>query len=194
MLNRTQIEKCAQKAGIVAYKVLDLDCKYSIVLIDDPAVSEDARLDTTKYEIQINLAQLQPFPVEIAGVGEENLTEENKQSDEDFRHILKICYLVFHEMRHIYQIEAVNIYSLKLRMGGYSRIASLESDKKTAQWLQEMKKDCNIPFQDRDSEADANDFAYYLTNRFPQQMAMLKTSRRLGAMKRKYDKIPIPEV
>ena len=45
-----------------------------------------------------------------------------------------------------------------------------------------------------DIEADANDFAYYLSNRYPIQLPMQRTSRRLGAMKRKYDKVEIPEV
>ena len=46
----------------------------------------------------------------------------------------------------------------------------------------------------QDIEADANDFAYYLSNRYPIRLPMLRTSRRLGAFKRKYDKVEIPKV
>ncbi len=194
MLNREQIERAAKKAGIVAYTVLGLDCDYSIVLIDDPDTQEDAVLDITKNEIRINLDKLEPFPQETAELKKSDLSEEERLLDEDYRHYLKICYLVFHEMRHIYQIQAVNVYEIKKMMGGYSGISSLESDRKALLWLEEMKKDCDIPPALRDTEADANDFACYLTNRYPSVMKTVQTNRRLGAMKRKYDKIPIPEV
>lgn len=193
MLSNKQIEAEAQKAAEVAYAILGLDCNYSIVLINDPDVSEDARIDTTKNEIQLNLNKLQPFQREIASLYDEIKTDKDRLADENYRHLLKICYLVFHEMRHIYQIQAVNIYSVKKRMGGYSGVSSLESEKKAARWLEEMKDDCTIPPESRDTEADANAFAYYLTNRYPRKLPMAQTNRLIGAMKRKYDKIPIPE-
>ena len=192
MLNKKQIEKAAKKAGEVAYSVLGLECKYTIVLINDPEVPEDARLDTTKNEIQINLAQLEPFSPEAAGIAGKNLSDEAKLCDEDYRHFLKICYLVFHEMRHIYQKEAATVYMINKMLGSHS-IPPLEPDKKAAQWLDEMMADNNTPPGSRDTEADANDFAYYLTNRYPLQLRTAQTNRRIGAMKRKYDKIPIPE-
>ena len=65
-----------------------------------------------------------------------------------------------------------------------------ESDKKCELWLKEMQ----APGPDQDIEADANDFAYYLTNRYPISLPMQRTNRRLGMMKRKYDKVEIPDV
>ena len=181
MLDRNQIEKAAGKAGEVAYSILGLECGYSIRLIDDRNNPLDAQLDTSKLEIQINLSKLEPFPPEIAGT-----------EDEDYRHHLKICYLVFHEMRHIYQIQAVNVYTINEQLGSHM-LQPLESDKKAALWLKEMK-DSSIPPESSDTEADANAFAYYLTNRYPIPLKMAQTNQRIGVMKRKYNKIPIPEI
>lgn len=181
MLNRNQIKKAARKAGMVAYAILGLECDYSIRLIDDQNNPLDAQLDTSKIEIQINLAKLEPFPPEIAGT-----------EDEDYRHLLKICYLVFHEMRHIYQIQAVNVYIINKRLGSHM-LRPLESDKKAVLWLKEMK-DSRIPPESSDTETDANAFAYYLTNRYPISLKMAQTNKRIGIMKRKYDRIPLQDL
>ena len=68
----------------------------------------------------------------------------------------------------------------------------LESAKKCELWMSEMQSDS--PMETTDIEADANDFAYYLTNRFPIELEMLETNRRIGAFKRKYDKVSIPDI
>ena len=187
MLDNDHIKACAKKAARVAYAVLGLDCHYSIVFIHEPTIQEDARLDTTKNEIQINLALLKPFSTEAMPCSDD-LKEEEKQIDENYRHIMKIFYLVYHEMRHIYQKRAVEAYLINQRLGG-SVLRPLESDKKCALWLSEMQ----APGPNQDIEEDADDFAYYLTNRYPVQLPMLRTNRRLAAMKRKYDKMEIEE-
>ena len=46
MLTNNAIEVYAQDAARVAYAVLGLDCPYSVILINDPTLPEDARLDT----------------------------------------------------------------------------------------------------------------------------------------------------
>ena len=40
-------------------------------------------------------------------------------------------------------------------------------------------------------ESDADDFAYYLTNRYPSVLPLYRTNRRIGAFKRKYDKVKV---
>ena len=187
MLDNVHIEACAKKAAKAAYAVLGLDCDYSIVFIHDPTIQEDASLDTQKNEIQINLALLKPFSTEIMPAPED-MTEEDKQIDENYRHMMKIFFLVYHEMRHLYQKCAVNVYLINQRLGE-SVLRPLESDKKCALWLSEMQ----APGPNQDIEEDADDFAYYLTNRYPVQLPMLRTNRRLAAMKRKYDKMEIEE-
>ena len=114
-------------------------------------------------------------------------TEEDQTLDENYRHMMKVYSLVYHEMRHLYQKQAVNIYAINKKLGGKT-LPQPESDKKCALWLSEMKD----PGPNQDIEADADDFAYYLTNRYPVKLTMARTSRRLGAMKRKYDKVEIP--
>ena len=188
MLEREQIEACAKKAGRIAYTVLGLDCPYSITFISDPTIPEDARLDTQKNEVQINLALLKPFSTEVMPASED-MTKEDKQVDEDYRHMMKVYSLVYHEMRHLYQKRAVEAYLINKKLGGGRTIPALESDKKCALWLSEMQ----TSGPNQDIEEDAEDFAYYLTNRFPAQLPMARTNRRLAAMKRKYDKVEIPE-
>ena len=184
MLTNEQIKAHAEKAAVVAHSVLGLSRPYTVVLINEPEITEDARFDTTKNEIQINLSLLQPFPKEVVPIDDE---DADPLIAENFRHWLKVCYLVFHEMRHMYQKEAVHIYSVNQIMGGHS-IPPLESDKKCALWLKEMQGEGRGP----EVEADADDFAYYLTCRYPMTIPMAKTNRRLGAMKRKYDKVQLP--
>ncbi len=186
MLDNDRIKAAAEKAARVAYTVLGLDCPYSVAFINDPDISEDARLDTQKNEVQLNLALLEPFSTDVMP-SPEPMTEEEKQLDEDYRHLMKIYSLVYHEMRHLYQKQAVNAYAINKKLGRTT--PALESDKKCALWLKEMK----APAPGQDIEADANDFAYYLTNRFPANLPLQRTNRRIGAMKRKYDKVEIPE-
>lgn len=201
MLDRDHIENIARKAAYVACKVLGLDqcgCRYSVALIDDPTISEDGLLDTQGNIIQLNLATLRPFPPESMPAPDVK-TDEDRALDEDYRYMMKICYVVYHEMRHLYQKRAVEIYELNRFMGS-SSFKPLESSKKCELWKQEMQgyelgvQGILADGEEIDIEADANDFAYYLSNRYPIQLPMQRTSRRLGAMKRKYDKVEVPEV
>ena len=153
MLTKDRIEIAARNAAIVAHTVLGLNRDYSVVLIDDPSVPEDARFDTTKNEIQINLDMLEPFPENIFVGKKQDQTPEDKEIDENYRHMLKICYLVFHEMRHLYQKEVVTVYTINQLLGGHT-IPPLESDKKSALWLEEMKG--GKPPEEQDAEDDAN--------------------------------------
>ena len=178
-----RIKSIAKEAAAVAYKVLGLDCNYSVALIDDPSIIEDGIFKTKDNIIMLNLARLEPYPA-----GTLIIEMEDPDNDEDFRLAMKICFIVFHEMRHLYQKRAVEIYTINKMMGG-KMFKPLESDKKCELWLKEMQEDG----EDQDIEGDSDDFAYYLTNRYPVELPMTRTNRRLGVMKRKYDKGEIPE-
>lgn len=183
-----RIELIAKKAAAVAYTVLGLDCDYSVTLIDDPSIIEDGLFNTKDNIIMLNLAQLEPFPPGTFG------NENDPALDEAFRLVMKICYIIFHEMRHLYQKRAVEIYTLNKMMGS-KMFKPLESDKKCELWLHEMQiaeKNADID-EEPDIEEDCDDFAYYLTNRYPIELPMMRTNRRLGVMKRKYDNVEIPE-
>ena len=193
VLDRPRIEDLAHKAAKVAHTVLGLDDEYSIVLYEKPEMPCDAYFNTYQNEIQINLSQIKPFPEEAFCNIDGNPSDNHQLPDEDARLHLKICFLVFHEMRHLYQKKVVNVFSINERMGEHF-IPPLESDKKAALWLEEMKEGCTIPPETRDVELDADAFAYYLTNRYPVERPMAQTSRRIGAMKRKYNKVPILEM
>ena len=193
MQDRAQIEDLAYRAAKVAYTVLGLDDEYSVVLYEKPDMPNDAYFNTYKNEIQINLSQLKPFPENAFSDIDDSSSDNHQFPSEDERLHLKICFLVFHEMRHMYQKKVINVYSINEKMGGHV-IPPLESDNKAALWLEEMKEGCTIPPEARDVEADADAFAYYLTNRYPVERPMAQTNRRIGAMKRKYNKVQIPEV
>ena len=184
-----RIELIAKKASAVAYTVLGLDCDYSVSLIDDPSIIEDGLFNTKDNIIMLNLAQLEPF---LPGA---TIVEiEDPALDEAFRLVMKICYIVFYEMRHLYQKRAVKIYTLNKMMGS-KMIKLLESDRKCELWIEGMQiaeKNADID-EEPDIEEDCDDFAYYLTNRYPIELPMTRTNRRLGAMKRKYDKVEIPQ-
>ena len=127
MLDNDRIKAAADKAAKVAYTVLGLDCPYSVALINDLSIPEDARLDTQRNEIQLNLALLEPFSTDVMPSGELK-TEEDKRVDEDYRHLMKVYSLVYHEMRHLYQKQAVNAYLINKKLGG--RADSTEAGKR----------------------------------------------------------------
>lgn len=196
MLSKKMIEKWAKGAAYVSYHVLGLDklnCKYTVTLVNDSDYVQDGLFNSSDNDIRLNLARLVPYPVEGMVGRPENMSAEEALVDEDFRHALAICSVVFHEMRHLYQKEAVRVYNVN-KMLGTKTIKPLESDAKCKLWNDELEGYVLNESEDTDVEQDANDFAYYLSNRFPLELPMQRTSKRLGAMKRKYDKIPIPEI
>ncbi len=172
MLSEERILLISQKAAAVAAAVLHVD-KYTIDLINDPSISEDALFDTQEDKVLINLATIDPFPIEIGF------------KDEDIRLALKVSFLSCHEIRHAYQKNAVQIYTVNRRLGG-NVLQMPESKKKCEIWLEEMKTvGCEI-------EQDADAFAWYLLCRVF-RMKLIKTNRYLGILKRKYDKTEINE-
>lgn len=194
MLTRTKIENIAHNAARVAYTVLGLDCQYSIAFIEDPELSFDGLLDTDNNIINLNLSVLKPFSHNAMPLSKpiKDMTEEEVELDENYRHMMKICSVVYHEMRHLYQKRTVEIYAINQFLGG--GIKPLESKKKYELWSQELQLYTLGESQDTDLEADADDFAYYLSNHYPVNLPMLRTSRRLGAMKQKYNKVAVPEL
>ena len=191
MLTPDKISNAAKNAAYVAYTVLGLDCPYSVEFISKPELPFDGLLSHKENSIQLNLSHLEPFSQSVMPAGDLK-SEEDYELDENYRHTMKICSVVFHEMRHLYQKRAVEIYHVNRFLGAKS-IKPLESEKKCSLWEQELQQYILGEGEGTDIEADANDFAYYLTNRYPSNLPMLQTNRRLGAMKRKYDKVEIPE-
>ncbi len=196
MLSEIMIEKWAKGAAYIAYHVLGLNnykCDYTVTVINDPAYEQDGLFCLNDNDVKLNLAKLVPYP--IAGIvgRPEDMSEEDILTDEDYRHALSICSIVFHEMRHLYQKEAVKIYEVNKLLGG-NTLKPLESPIKCELWKKELEGYDLNESEKTDLELDANDFAYYLSNRFPIELPMQRTNRRLGAFKRKYDRIPIPEL
>ena len=190
MLSPTQIEHIAKKAAAFAARVLAMDYDYSIELINDPTIIEDGLFDPPTRTIKLNLAQLRPFSAENFvdrndAPPEEGLTPEQS---EQWGLILKICSVTFHEMRHMYQVMEARAYAINSMYGG--RIAPQhESNQKCAKWVEELKDYTLDKSSGTDVEEDADDFAYYLSNRYPFVNELLETNRRIGSFKRKYDKV-----
>lgn len=117
MLSPEKIATVARNAAHVAYTVLGLDCPYSITFINKPELAFDGLLSNQENVIQLNLAHLKPFSTAVMPTGKLK-TEEEYELDENYRHAMKIYSVVFHEMRHLYQKRAVEIYHLNPLLGG----------------------------------------------------------------------------
>ena len=101
-----------------------------------------------------------------------------------------MSFITYHEVRHLYQVWAVHVYTVNKLYGG--TIAKLpESKKKCELWAEELASYQLDELREWDIEADADAFAYYLLHRYPLCTEMPITDRRLGALKRKYNKIEI---
>lgn len=188
MLTNNQILHIATTAADVAAAVLGVeDFKYSVGLINDPAFTEDALFNTQENKVLINMAQLHPFPQECAESASENV-----------RLVFKVIYLTYHEMRHAYQKKALEIYTIN-QMLGSGTLPMVESKKKCELWLSEMKGNPSDPFQvggtiESDCEQDAEAFAWYLLSRSPIRIPLTRTNKHIGIMKRKYDKVEVPDL
>ena len=158
MLTNEQIESHAEQAAFISCTVLEMDCDFSITLINDPSVSEEGLLDTENHIISLNLAQLKPFPM-----NEEPKTEEEKKIDENYRHLLKVYYVVFYEMCSLYKEQAQEAFTLNRKMLNEGKAAAQSETEKATPG----------------DGTDAHAFASYLINRYPFKLLMLRTSRRL---------------
>ena len=69
--------------------------------------------------IYLNLSKLTPFSTDVIPSGSLS-TPEEKDLDENYRHLMKICTVVYHEMRHLYQRRAVELYMINQFTGGGS--------------------------------------------------------------------------
>ena len=119
MLSPERITTVAKNAAHVAYTVLGLDCPYSVEIIDRRELPFDGLLRDRDNTIQLNLSHLEPFSQSVMPASDLK-TEEDYELDENYRHTMKICSVVFHEMRHLYQKRAVEIYHLNRFLGAKS--------------------------------------------------------------------------
>ena len=191
MLDEQKLQKVAEKAARTAVNLLSMEKKYTVKLINDPEIIQDALFGTQENEILINLAMLKPFPQSALPLSP-NATEEEIEKNTDIRIILMVCYLTFHEIRHLYQKWAVEMYLINRLMGSKS-FHQPESDKKSALRESELKAYELGDGKSWDIEEDADAFAAYLLHRYPAKMDLGKTDRRMGVLKRKYDKIEISD-
>ena len=193
MIDKDVLLRVIRKSADVAAQFQGIDVPYSVSLIDDPSFEQDGLFGTGNNEIVINLATLKPYPLSSIPLKSENPTDEEIKENENLRYALKATFIVFHEMRHLYQKCAVTAYAINRMMAG-REIHLLESDKKCSLWESEMKAYTLGEGNDTDLEADAEAFAEYLIHRYPVKIKMTQTSKRMGALKRKYDKVAIPVI
>ena len=189
MLSEEQIKKVAEGAASTAASLLSLGRKYTIAVINDPSYIQDGLFGSESNEIIINLATLEPYPQSSYPL-KENATAEQIQTNEEIRYALKVCFITFHEIRHLYQKWAVEVYTLN-RMLGAKSFPQPESDKKSELWKQELATYQLGDGLEWDIEEDAETFARYMIHRYPVKIEMRGTSRRMGVMKRRYDRVEI---
>ena len=191
MIDHDKLKRVAERAAKVAEYLLGIQLPYSVSLINDSSHIQDGLFGTERNEIKINLTALEPYPPESLPIQSVNPTDEEIQQNEFARYALKTVYIVFHEMRHLYQIQAVSAYALNLFMGGGIKLP--ESAKKCSQWQKELETYNLNESAGTDIEEDAEAFATYLIHRYPVNIKMRMTNRRIGGIKRKYDKINLIE-
>ena len=194
MIDQNLLEKVVTRSAKVAALFLGIDVTYSVRIINDPSFVQDGLFGADGNEICLNLARLEPYPQSSLPLQSDSPTEEEIKENEDIRYALRATYIVFHEMRHLYQKRAVEAYAINRMLGGGRTIRPLENDKKCALWEQELKEYKLGSAGDTDIEADAETFATYLIHRYPVKIEMKQSSRRMGAMKRKYDRREIPDL
>lgn len=219
MLNRTQIEHIAVTASQTAYHILGLECEYSIELFEDPNTNDDGRMDMLDNVVMLNLAVLKPHRMyddfdesakkllsEYAAA--KGLTPEQKTlCQENFDHAMYVQFVVYHEMRHLYQVEVLRNYMFNNFFGEKSE-PQPESDRTCELWLREMwnygeeEPRCdrgnatNAPAVEQptlDIEADADAFAIYLLQRTYRAHGGSTTNHKITKMKRRYNRIPLPQ-
>lgn len=78
-------------------------------------------------------------------------------------------------------------------MGCLFKFDQPESDKTCALWEQELASYTLGEGEGTDIEADAEAFAWYLLHRYPVQIEIKRSCRRISVLKRKYDKVEIAE-
>lgn len=194
MIDQSLLEKVVIRSAKVAALFLGIGITYSVRVINDSSLIQDGLFGADGNEICINIARLEPYPQSALPLRSKSPTEEEKKSNEDIRYALRATYIVFHEMRHLYQKRAVEAYAINRMLGGGRSIPPLENDKKCALWEQELKEYKLGSAENTDIEADAETFATYLIHRYPVKIEMKQSSRRMGAMKRKYDRKEIPQI
>ena len=180
MIDNTVIEKCAKDAARIADAILELGWDYTIILINDPHNPSVGTLDLVTDEIAINLAVLKPYPVETLS----HLCDVPEDA-EDFALLLKVYFVVYHEMRHLYQKLALELYAYYKTD---TSVELLESPETCERWLAAINHQ-NVKSE---AEVDADCFAAYLIARFPIQKQIKGSDERTAEFKRRYDKIEIP--
>lgn len=176
MLSTTEILKIAEETAEFTRKLLGLqDKKYTISIVDKPEIDSDGYFKITTNEIFINIPHLSKFANRFEDPNENQRIRNEIQS------------IVFHELRHNYQTVTVNKYILN-KQYGYTVIKMTESKEKCEKWLKDMQTYDLDTSQDTEIELDAGAFETYMLHRYPETKSMKYTDRRIGVMKRKYDK------
>ena len=65
MLNEQKLQKVAEKAARAAVNLLSMEKKYTVKLINDPEIIQDALFGTQENEILIHYQQLKSLRIDI---------------------------------------------------------------------------------------------------------------------------------
>ena len=178
------------QAKEIAEHVIGLPKSFSATLryIEDPALTQDGLYDRVRNEIHLNLAKLEPFPYDelYPGKDEKDLSSEQRSK----LYLLKLAFVIFHEVRHSYQNYAINMYELN-EMAEEEIVDEPEDYFVTQQWKLESESYDMDKADNYAIEKDANCFATYLLYRWPIKRELRAKGDLIEKMKEQYDCIPI---
>lgn len=191
LLKHVEFEIWVEAALYVSLKVLGMEHMYNMIDVEyshDPNTKFDALWRRTVIgcdSIIINKSIIIPFPISafydmncVLGA-----SEEGKRHMVKFAYIMKICYLVYHEVRHIYQACAADPHHTSID----------EPERTRKAWAKAMNS-CKNDINNRSLilEKDADDFAFYLSSRFPEDLG-IEDIAKFKEYIDKYDRVSIPD-
>lgn len=153
MLSFDQMRFIAGKSAAAAASVLGLQelqktssFSYSVLIIHDPSAPA-SQLHAEDHVIELNTAVLTPFPKTLVPLPPDAADVE-QESNRQLRLALKVSYLVYREMRHLYQKLAVEIYTTnKLMNWDTYTLPMLESEAVCEAWRRDfLEKELTDPF------------------------------------------------
>ena len=191
MYDHDFIARWVESAMYVADTVLGLKSYMTTEYISNTSLPFDGICQASEGGLStliINEPMITPMPVEMIGTQESYaaLPKAEKAAVDKMLFIMKICYIVFHEMRHVYQRDVVHAFTAN--PAGRKMPESAET---CGLWKSELDKCTALESRSEVLEQDAEDFACYMISRYPESMPVNKADWYLK-LAEKYDRVKIP--
>lgn len=172
-------EQCIKAAGIAA-RVLGISTPYRITF--DGGTTNTPVLGR-EVEIHVDLSALPPVsPLALF----DGLVDGDVGGE-----LCSALFETYRQMRFLYQREVLTNYYRNL-VAGWQAYRQRESNATCEEWDRDLNG-YHVKEAESPCEQDATAFAYYMLHRYPVQFRIKKSGKRLGQMRRRYNRVKIPE-